>query len=149
MFVRIQKITLLLFVSFARIWVLSNRVEDETLLRFFLFKLYPFDLIFSVIVCIDKYHNCGEESVSLTMVAIEIGKGHLFSFHRNCCKEEKILHQKHRPFTFELPLTKLSWLEKYKTRKNVSISTRYIFSQMIQKLKNNVLSHDYLPQLCC
>ena len=70
------------------------------------------------------------------------------SYHSSSCKEEDILHQKHKSFTFELPLIKLSWLEKYKVTKNIAISKRYIFSKRVQKLKEIVTFHDFPPQLC-
>ena len=100
-----------------------------------------------------SHKHCGisalKEFVSLIMLAIEIEKKRdYFRYHSNSCKEEKILHQKHKSFTFELSLTKLSWLEKYKLTKDVAISKKYIFSMMVQKLKNIVTFHEYLPQLC-
>ena len=49
--------------------------------------------------------------VSVTMVAVEMGKSHYFRYHSNCCKEEKILHQKYESHIFEHPLIKLSWLD--------------------------------------
>lgn len=35
-----------------------------------------------------------KEFVSLTMVAIEIGKSHYFGYHSHTCKENKILFEK-------------------------------------------------------
>ena len=35
-----------------------------------------------------------KEFVSLTMVAIEIGKSHYFGYHCHTCKENKILFEK-------------------------------------------------------
>ena len=58
-----------------------------------------------------KHYGVGvlKEFVSLTMVAMEMGKKRdYFSYHSNSCKGETILHQKHESFTFELPLKKLS-----------------------------------------
>ena len=55
--------------------------------------------------------------VSLTMFAMEMGKNNYFSYHSNSSKGENILHQKHESFTFELPLIKFSWPEKYKAKK--------------------------------
>ena len=41
----------------ARVWVLSNEVENATLSQFFLINLYLFDSIFSGIVRVDQLHN--------------------------------------------------------------------------------------------
>ena len=48
------------------------------------------------------------EFISLTMVAMKMGIKHYFNYHRNRYKEEKILHQKHKSFTFDLPQIKLN-----------------------------------------
>ena len=84
-----------------------------------------------------SYKHCGigvlKQFVSLTMVAMEIGKKQIISV---------ILHQKHKSFTFELPMIKLTWLEKYKATKNAAILKSYILSERIQKLKNIVTFHD-------
>lgn len=48
------------------------------------------------------------EFISLTMVAMKMGIKHYFNYHRNRYKEEKILHQKHKYFTFDLPQIKLN-----------------------------------------
>ena len=76
-----------------------------------------------------------KEFVSLTMVAMEMGKRHYFSYHSNSYKEEKIFHQKYESFTFELPLIKLSWPDKYHARKNVVTSKIYILRKKVQKQK--------------
>ena len=62
-------------------------------------------------------------------------KRHCFSYHSNSCKEYKILHQKHESFTFEIPPTKLSWLNKCNATKNVATSKWYILSKRAQKVK--------------
>ena len=74
--------------------------------------------------------------VSLTVVATEMGKRHYFSYLGSSCKENEIFNEKHESYTFELPLIKLSWLDKYKARKNVTTSKRYIWRKIAQKLKN-------------
>ena len=56
-------------------------------------------------VRIHKLLNYVEGICILNNVAMEIGKIYCFSYHRNCCREDKILHQKHECSTFELPLT--------------------------------------------
>ena len=68
MLVKIQK------VHVARVWVLGNRVEDATLQQFFLINLYLFDLIFSGIVWIDKWHNCWEG---------------IYLLNNSCCRNRK------------------------------------------------------------
>ena len=75
-----------------------------------------------------KYYGIGDgtkEFVSLTVVAMEKKKRHYFSYHSNSCNDDKISHQKHESFTFELPLIKL----------------RYIFSQRVQNfIKKNFMT---------
>ena len=66
---------------------------------------------------------------------MEMGKRHYFSYHSNSCKEDKIFYQKHESFTFEIPLTKLSWLDTCNTTENVATSKRYNFTKRAQKLK--------------
>ena len=74
-------------------------------------------------------------------------KRHYFSDHSNSCKVGKILHQKHESFTFELPTTKLHFLDKYNMTKNVAISKRRIFSKKAQML--NIFTFlDHLAQFC-
>ena len=53
------------------------------------------------------------EFISLTTVAIKLGQGHYFNYHSRSYKEEKMLHQRHEFYTFELPLIKLNQLDKY------------------------------------
>ena len=53
------------------------------------------------------------EFISLTTVAMKLGKEYYFSYHSRSCKEGKILHQRHEFYTFELPLIKLNQLDKY------------------------------------
>ena len=53
-----------------------------------------------------------KEFVSL-VVAMEIGKRQIFSYHSNGWEEKKILYQKHEPYRYKLPLEILSWLDKY------------------------------------
>ena len=66
-------------------------------------------IILSVFVTITLWYLlCFEETVSLTMIPMEREKRHYFSYHSDSCKNDKILHQKHESFTFELPLIKLS-----------------------------------------
>ena len=48
-----------------------------------------------------------KEFVSLTMVVTEMRKK-TFSYHSKSCKDEKVLHQNLKSFTFELPPKKLS-----------------------------------------
>ena len=43
------------------------------------------------------------------MIAMERGKRHCLCYHSNSCKDDKILHQNHECFTFELLLIKLNW----------------------------------------
>ena len=38
---------------------------------------------------------------------MEMRKGHYLSYHSKSYKEEKILHQRHESYKFELPLIKL------------------------------------------
>ena len=57
-----------------------------------------------------------------------------------------IFNQKHRSYTFKLPLIKFSWLDKYLARKNVAISKRYILTKSPQKLKSIFGFHDPLPK---
>ena len=56
-----------------------------------------------------------KEFVSL-VVAMEIGKRQIFSYHSNGWEEKKILYQKHEPYRYKLPLEILSWLDKYWAR---------------------------------
>ena len=67
-----------------------------------------------------------QEIFFIAMVAMEMGKRHYFDYQSNSCKEDKIFHQKHQSYTFKLPLIKLSWLDKYQTRKNVATTEKYI-----------------------
>ena len=54
-------------------------------------------------------------------VSLKIGKKTLISvIIATVSKEDKILYQKHESFIFELPLIKLSGMDKYKVTKNVS-----------------------------
>lgn len=64
-----------------------------------------------------------KEFVSLTIIAMEMGKKALLQYHSNSCKVGKILHQKHESFTFELPTTKLHFLDKYKKCCNLKKDT--------------------------
>ena len=80
MLVKIQK------VHVARVWVLGNRVEDATLQQFFLINLYLFDLIFSGIVWIDKWHNCWEGIYLLNNSCYRNRKRALFYLLNNSCK---------------------------------------------------------------
>ena len=50
-----------------------------------------------------------KEFVSLTMVAMEIGKIEFFSYHSDRSYEENILHQKHEPYRYKL--RRLSWID--------------------------------------
>ena len=56
-----KKVIFAAFWPLSWFWILSNWIEDATLLQFFLINLYLFDSIFSGIVCIDNLHNCVEE----------------------------------------------------------------------------------------
>ena len=48
-----------------------------------------------------------KELVSMTMVAMEIGKRQFLSYHSNGCYEEEKLCQKLESYRFKLPLQKL------------------------------------------
>ena len=80
--------------------VLTNGVEVATFRQFFLIDHYLFDTNFSgevveLISCIIRL----KKFFSLTMVAIEMGKRHYFSYHSNNYKGDGILYQKHESFT--------------------------------------------------
>ena len=100
----------------------------------------------------DSHKYCGigvlKGFVSLTMVDMEKEEKETIKVI-NSCKEDNILHEKHEPFTFELPLMKLSWLERYKATKKVAILKRYIFSKRVQKSKNIVMTtfHNFVPKI--
>ena len=102
-------------------------------------------MVFHHPVRFGSHKHCGIGDVSWTMFALEMLKKRYFSYS-NSCKEDRVSHQKHESFTFELPLIKLSGLDKYKAAKNIDNSKRYIFSKRLQKLKNIFTFHDYLPQ---
>ena len=83
-----------------------------------------------------KHYGIGDvsnEFVSLAMIVMEREKIHCFSYRQKSCKNDKILHQKHEFFTFELRVIKLGRLDKCKAAKNVITSKRYIFSKRVQK----------------
>ena len=98
----------------------SNWIEDATLRRFLLINLLCLIPFFQgyirLISCIIEK----KDFVSLkTMVTVGIRKRHYFIYHSDSCREDKILHQKHESYTFELLLIKLSWLDKSKTKGKV------------------------------
>ena len=43
-----------------------------------------------------------KECVSLTMVAMDIGKKQFFSYHSNGCYKENILYRKHKPYRYKI-----------------------------------------------
>ena len=61
------------------------------------------------------------------------GKNKLFQLSSQKLQNDKIFHQKHEFFTFELRVIKLVRLDKCKAAKNVVTSKRYIFSKRVQK----------------
>ena len=75
-------------------------------------------------------------------------KRHYLSYQSKSCKKDKILHGKHVSYTFKLPLIKLSWLDKFKARRNVATSERYILRKIAKKLKKIYALHYCFPQLC-
>ena len=88
-------------------------------------------------------HNCVEGLYLLNNGWYQNGKKrYYFSYHRNSCKEDKILHQNHDFFTFKVPLIKLSWLNKFKAWQNMATFSR----KRVQNLENDFTFHDYLPQ---
>ena len=98
----------------------------------YIFHLY----IFALICCIILF----KKFACLTMVPMETGKRHILSHTSNDYKEEKMLHQKHESYRFELPLKKIvSWLEKCYSTKNVAISK--ILGKKAQKFKNIIFLH--------
>ena len=141
---------LLHFDSVARVWVLSNGVEDATLWQFVLINLYLFDSIFTGIVRFNKLHNCVEGICLLnsSWKYMKMVKRHYLSYQSKSCKKDKILHGKHVSYTFKLPLIKLSWLDRFKARRNVATSERYILRKIAKKLKKIYAFHYCFPQLC-
>ena len=128
----------------SRVWILSNIVKVATLQQFFLSSLYLFDSIFSGSIWTDKLHNY-VEAIFIFNGCYGNGKDHCFSYHNSkSCKDEKILHQRHGSYPFELLLIKLSWLDTCKARKNVITSKRYILRT--EKLKDIFTFYDYLSK---
>ena len=81
---------------------------------------------------------------------MDTGKRNYFSFDKNSCKEDKILHQKQdiRTNTDTTVLVKLyRLLGKFKARKNVTISNRFILRRA-KTLKNIFTSQKYLRTFC-
>ena len=79
-----QKIHIWMHFSYVtRVCDLSNGAKNTLSRRFFLSKLYLFDSIFSGIVWIHKLHSLMKEFVSLTMIAMQMGKKPLFSYQSN------------------------------------------------------------------
>ena len=76
-----KKLFFLHFKPIDRVWILSSGVENTHLRQLFLYSIYLFEYIFSKIVRIDKLHDYHEKIVFLTMVAMETGKRHFFSYH--------------------------------------------------------------------
>ena len=90
---------------------------------------------------IDKRHINGKRICHLNNACSGNGKRRLyFSYHSNSCKEDKAFNQKHESYPFKLRLIKLSWLDKYKTRKNFATSKRYILGKRVHKVKK----HSYI-----
>ena len=57
-----------------------------------------------------------KEFISLTMVAVKIGKRQFLSYHSNGFYEDEKLHQKLESYRFKLPLQKLAWLVQFTVR---------------------------------
>ena len=57
-----------------------------------------------------------KEFISLTMVAVKIGKRQFLSYRSNGCYDEEKFHQKLESYRFKLPLQKLAWLVQCRVR---------------------------------
>ena len=68
-------------------WVcdFSNGVQDTVLWQSFLSILFIFDSMYSRKVWFDKPNDFWNQLVSLTGVAMKIGKQYIFSYHSNGC----------------------------------------------------------------
>ena len=93
-------------------------------------------------VRINKLHTLIEEIFLLNNGCYRNEKKKTNYFNYHSCKADKILHQKHEYFTYDLVLLKLSWLDQYKARKNVATSKSYILRKKFQKLKDILTFHD-------
>ena len=78
---------------------------------------------------------------------MEMCERHCYSYQSNSCKVDQIFHQTHESSTFKLPLLKLSWLDEYLTRKDVTTSENEHFGKKGQK-GFFLAFYDYLPQFC-
>ena len=79
---------------------------------FFIFLTPLFQWWFGLISCIIFM----KEFISLTMVAIEIGKRQFLNYYSKGCNEEKKFHQKFEPSRFKLPLKELDLLDQCRVR---------------------------------
>ena len=131
-----KKKFLLHFDPVAGVWILSNRVEDVTFLQFSLINLYLFDIIFQGQDYKLQYFAL-KEFISLTMIAMNMGKKRYFTYRRNSYSKDEMFLLKFEAYEFELRLIKLSWVDRHQARKNVATSKSYILRKIVQKLKQH------------
>ena len=120
-------------------WGFRQRVSWQ----FFLRILYLVDSLSVEIVWIDKLHYFHRKFISLTMVAIEIGKKAISKLPQQWLLRGKKASSK--TWRFKLLQQKLSWLDQCRAGWNIPTSKIYIFRKRTRKLKTKQFYISWQP----